>query len=75
MPLILLILALCGLRYFEVWRFAQLSWWWIVGLMGFAFVWFEYLEPLLGLDKRKAHDVDEQRRKDRVKHSFNKRKK
>lgn len=75
MPLILLILALCGLRYFEVWRFAQLSWWWIVGVMGFAFVWFEYLEPLLGLDKRKAHDVDEQRRKDRVKHSFNKRKK
>lgn len=75
MPLILLIVALVGLRYFEVWRFAQLSWWWIVGVMVFAFVWFEFLEPMLGLDKRKAHNVDEQRRKDRVKQSFDKKKK
>ncbi|KQV80107.1 hypothetical protein ASD15_14600 [Massilia sp. Root351] len=74
MPLILLILALCGLRYFEVWRFAEVSWWWIVGLMVFAFAWFEVLEPMLGLDKRKAHNVDEQRRKDRVKQSFDKKK-
>ena len=75
MPLILLIVALCGLRYFEVWRFAQLSWWWIVGVMVFAFIWFEFLEPMLGLDKRKAHNVDEQRRKARVKQSFDKKKK
>jgi|EP01034_Spumella_vulgaris_P038742 small Trp-rich protein len=74
MPLILLILALCGLRYFEVWRFAEVSWWWIVGLMVFAFAWFEVLEPMLGLDKRKAHNVDEQRRKDRVKQNFDKKK-
>ena len=74
MPLILLILALCGLRYFEVWRFAEVSWWWIVGLMVFAFAWFEVLEPMLGLDKRKAHNVDEQRRKARVKQSFEKKK-
>jgi small Trp-rich protein len=74
MPLILLILALCGLRYFEVWRFAEVSWWWIVGLMVFAFLWFEFFEPMLGLDKRKAHNVDEQRRKDRVKQSFEKKK-
>jgi small Trp-rich protein len=75
MPLILLIVALVGLRYFEVWRFAQLSWWWIVGVMVFAFIWFEFLEPMLGLDKRKAHNVDEQRRKARVKQSFDKKKK
>lgn len=75
MPLILLIVALVGLRYFEVWRFAQLSWWWIVGVMVFAFIWFEFLEPMLGLDKRKAHNVDEQRRKDRVRQSFDKKKK
>ncbi|MBJ7313659.1 TIGR04438 family Trp-rich protein [Rugamonas sp. CCM 8940] len=74
MPIILLILALCGLRYFEVWRFAEVSWWWIVGLMVFAFVWFEFLEPLFGLDKRKAHNVDEKRRQQRVKDNFDKRK-
>ena len=38
-----------------------------------AFIWFEYIEKALGLDKRKAHDVDEQRRTDRVKKSLEKR--
>jgi small Trp-rich protein len=72
MPIILLIVALSGLRYFEVWKFAQLSWWWIVALSVFAFVWFEFLEPLFGLDKRKAHNEDERRRKARVKDNFDK---
>ena len=72
MPLILLIAALCGLRFFEVWRFADLSWWWIVGLMVFAFVWFEFIEKILGLDKKKAHNVDKNRRESRVKQAFDK---
>ena len=72
MPLIILIVLLVGLRYFEVWRFAEISWWWIVGLMVLAFIWFEYIEKLFGLDKKKQHNVDEQRRKDRVKQSFDK---
>jgi len=72
MPLILLILALCGLRFFEVWRFANLSWWWIVGLMVFAFIWFEFIEKILGLDKKKAHNVDKNRRESRVKQAFDK---
>lgn len=72
MPIILLIVVLSVLRFFEVWKFAQLSWWWIVGLSVFAFVWFEFLEPMFGLDKRKAHDEDERRRKARVKQSFDK---
>lgn len=74
MPLILLIVALVGLRYFEVWRFAGLSWWWIVALMVFAFIWFEFIEKILGLDKKKEHDVDTQRREERVKQAFDKRK-
>ncbi|HEV7814337.1 MAG TPA: TIGR04438 family Trp-rich protein [Janthinobacterium sp.] len=57
-----------------MWRFAQLSWWWIAGLMAVGFLWFEFLEPMLGLDKRKAHNEDEKRRKERVKQSFDKRK-
>jgi small Trp-rich protein len=73
MPLILLIVALVGLRFFEVWKFADLSWWYIVGLMVFAFVWFEFIEKMLGLDKKKQHDVHEKRRKERIKNSFDKR--
>jgi len=74
MPLILLIALLVVLRFFEVWKFAALSWWWIVGLMALAFIWFEFIEKMLGLDKKKAHAVDEKRRKERVKQSFDKRK-
>jgi small Trp-rich protein len=72
MPIILLIVALSALRYFEVWKFADLSWWWIGGLVAFAFLWFEFLEPMFGLDKRKAHNEDERRRKARVKQNFDK---
>jgi len=72
MPLILIIAALCVLRFFEVWRFAEVSWWWIVGLMVVAFIWFEFIEKMLGLDKKKAHNVDNQRREDRVKKAFDK---
>jgi small Trp-rich protein len=74
MPLILLIGALICLRYFEVWKFAGLSWWWIVGLMVVAFIWFEFIEKMLGLDKRREHNVDEERRKERVAKTFEKKK-
>ena len=72
MPLIILIAALIPLRYFEVWKFANMSWWWVIGLMAFAFIWFEFIEKMLGLDKKKAHDVDEERRKARIASSFDK---
>jgi small Trp-rich protein len=72
MPVILLIAALVGLRYFEVWKFATLSWWWIIGLMFAAFIWFEFVEKIFGLDKKKAHNVDEERRKARIKEAFDK---
>jgi small Trp-rich protein len=74
MPLILLLVALVALRYFEVWKFADMSWWWIVAVAVAGFIWFEFIEKILGLDKKKAHDVDEARRKARVKQSFDKRK-
>ena len=70
MPLIIIIVLLSLLRYFEVGPVANLSWWWIVGLMGVAFIWFEFIERMLGLDKRKSHNELEQARKDRVKKTF-----
>jgi small Trp-rich protein len=74
MPLILLLAALVALRFFEVWKFAELSWWWIVALAVTAFIWFEFIEKILGLDKKKAHKTDDARRKERVKQAFGKRK-
>ena len=72
MPLIILIVLLSILRYFEVGPFANLSWWWIIGLFGIAFVWFEFIERMLGLDKRKAHEQLEKARRERVTKTFKK---
>ncbi len=72
MPLILIILALLILKYFEVGPFAEMSWWWPVGLMGFAFIWFEFIERILGLDKRKAHEQLDKAREERIKKAFQK---
>ena len=75
MPIIIIIALAVALKLLEVWKFADLSWWYIVGLMGLAFIWFEFVEKIFGLDKRKAHNVDAQRRKDRVKQTFTNKKK
>ena len=56
MPLIILIVALIALKYFEVRFVDNLSWWWIVGLAVAAFIWFEFLERMFGFDKRKAFE-------------------
>ncbi|GGI20530.1 MAG: TIGR04438 family Trp-rich protein [Oxalicibacterium faecigallinarum] len=70
MPLIIAIVLLAILRFFEISIFAGLSWWWIAGLFVVAFLWFEYFERMLGRDKRKAHEQLEKAREDRVKKTF-----
>ncbi|MGE5384322.1 MAG: TIGR04438 family Trp-rich protein [Betaproteobacteria bacterium] len=72
MLLIIPIVVLSILRYFEVGPFANLSWWWIGGLFVVAFIWFEFVERILGLDKRKAHESLEKARQERVKKAFKK---
>ena len=70
MPIIALIVLLSILKYFEVSIVADLSWWWIAGLLLVAFIWFEFIERILGLDKRKAHEQMEKSRQERVKKAF-----
>jgi len=70
MPLIIIIVLLSALKYFEVGPFASISWWWIAALMAIAFIWFEFLERMLGRDKRKAHEAIEKTRQERVKKTF-----
>ena len=72
MIIIIAIALLTLLRYFEVGPFASMSWMWVVGLMIAAFIWFEFIERMLGLDKRKAHEQLDKARKDRVKKNFDK---
>ncbi len=70
MLLIIAIVLLTVLKYFEVGPLASLSWWWIAGLFALAFIWFEFIERMLGLDKRKAHEQLEKARQERVKKTF-----
>ncbi|MFZ2999019.1 MAG: TIGR04438 family Trp-rich protein [Undibacterium umbellatum] len=67
-PLFIALLLKIG----DVWIFANMSWWWIIGAAAAAFVWFEILERMLGLDKRKDHAHFEKIQKERVKRTFDK---
>lgn len=70
MPLIIAIVILSALKYLEVSFLQNLSWWWIAAIIAIAFIWFEFVERILGLDKRRAHDEMEKIRKNRVKKTF-----
>jgi len=71
LPVVLLyILKLLDLSFME-----NISWWWINGLGLFAFLWFEFFERMLGLDKRKDEMLHEKMRKERLKRSFTDKKK
>lgn len=72
MPLIVIIVALIVLKYFEVRFVANLSWWWVAGLGAVAFIWFEFLEGMFGFDKRRAFDESDKARLERVRKNFKK---
>jgi len=71
MLLIISLVLLLVLKLANVWVFATMSWWWIIGVAVFAFLWFEIFERVLGLDKRKDHAHFEKIKRERVKRSFN----
>lgn len=72
MMLILLTVVLAILKYFDISFFGKLSWWWVAGVFLFTFIWFEFIERMLGLDKKKAHRVFEEIQKNRAKRNFEK---
>lgn len=72
MPIIIAVVVLAVLKYFEISFAANMSWWWVIGLAVTAFIWFEFVERLLGLDKKKAHSEAERLKQERVKKSFEK---
>ncbi len=67
---IILLVILLALKLGEVSIFANLSWWWIVGGALAAFIWFEFIERMLGLDKRQEHAHYDRIQKERAKKNF-----
>lgn len=74
MVLILLIVTLTALKFFEVSFMGNVSWWWITGLFFLTFIWFEVFERLLGFDKKKIHETFDEAQKRRSKGFFGKKK-
>lgn len=70
MPLIIAIALLSVLKFLEVGFLAEFSWWWIAGMVVSAFIWFEFIEPILGLDKRDASKEMDEARAARLKKTF-----
>jgi small Trp-rich protein len=71
MILVWLGVAFVALKLLEFGPFLELSWWWTLAPLAAAVVWFEGLEKLFGLDRRKVqHDEMERRRKERVAAQF-----
>lgn len=66
MWLIWLGVVLIVLKLLELGPFAAMSWWWIVLVGAIAFVWFEFIERRLGLDKKKAFDEIDKVKKLRI---------
>lgn len=74
MILILLLVLVLLLKLADIWLFASLSWWWISGGAFFIFLWFEFFERMLGLDKRKDQMHYQKMRDERVKRGLAKKK-
>lgn len=70
MILIIILVVAYALKFAEVSFMEQVSWWWINGLAFVAFLWFEYIERALGLDKKSEDLLHEKMKKERLKREF-----
>jgi small Trp-rich protein len=70
MWLLWLSVAFLALRFFQVSVFASVSWWYVAGAFFLSFIWFEYIEKSLGLERKKAMDEMEAARKARIKRAL-----
>lgn len=66
MYLIIVGVLLLLLKWAEIGPFATLSWWWITLPLLLAIFWFEVIEPMFGLDKKRGHDEYEATRAERI---------
>lgn len=70
MKLIIVLALVYGLKFAEVSFMEQVSWWWVNGLAFIAFLWFEFIERALGLDKKNDDILHERMKKERLKREF-----
>jgi small Trp-rich protein len=70
MILIIILVLIYGLKFAEIGFMEQISWWWVNGFAFLAFLWFEFIERALGLDKKNEDILHEKMKKERLKREF-----
>lgn len=55
------------MKWFAFGPVATWSWWIVLAPFAGGLIWFEIVEPVLGLDKKKAHSELEKVKKERIK--------
>lgn len=70
MPLIIISVGLYILKWMELGFMENVSWWWINGFAFLTFIWFEFLERMLGFNKNKDDLHHEKMKKARLKRNF-----
>lgn len=70
MYLLGLSVLILALKLLEVRWFGALSWWWISVPFVLTFIWFEFIERHLGLEKKKAMDEMDAAKKARIKRAL-----
>jgi small Trp-rich protein len=66
MPMLIIGVILAGLKLAELGPFAKLSWWWVAVPFILSIFWWEVIEPMFGLDKKKDHEMAEYEKKKRI---------
>lgn len=72
MLLIIILALLYILKLTEVSFMENVSWWWVNGLAFLAFLWFEFIERALGLDKKTEDRMHDKMKEERIKRGFKK---
>jgi small Trp-rich protein len=70
MPLVWIGLALVIAKWMEFGPMANLSWWWILSPLVAAILWFEALQPMLGMDRKKDDGKAAAEKKARIARAF-----
>lgn len=65
--------ALVVMKWLEVSFLSSVDWWWILAPLALAFIYFEFLEPMFGFDKKKAHNENDAFKTKRLKEQLKKR--
>jgi small Trp-rich protein len=74
MPFVWIGLVAVIMKWTEFGPLATVSWWWILSPLVVAIVWFEVIQPALGLDKKADDGKAAADKKARIARSFEKNK-